>query len=401
MTETTVMTERTAQGRFFGDNIPLFRLAIINGLLSLLTLGIYRFWGKTKIRKYLWSSTEIDGDRFEYTGTGREKFLGFLVALVILAVYMAVVQLIFFGIGLRFVARPRTESELIGQLIFIYSTLFALMPIIAFARYRARRYAMARTRFRGIRFGMDNEAWGYTWRAVGLTILSIVSLGLLHPYQRFTLEKYMTDRGYYGDARMEQRGKWTALYGNMKHIFIAVGIIVVGLFARWSMGAGSLLGVAVLIGIFWVMVGLLIYMVQNVAYLTSNKVLAGGAGLSCTPKTSSVIGAYVLGGLGIGVIAAIIAYIGKSILQSALGGMQPGMAPPTSVLVIGAIAYMAFLILIGAMVLAFITMPIIAHFIDETKLVNPDGLATVKQRAADAGADADGFADALDLGGAF
>jgi uncharacterized membrane protein YjgN (DUF898 family) len=107
-------------GAVFGDNVPLFRLALINGLLSLITLGIYRFWGKTKIRKYLWSSAEIDGDRFEYIGTGREKFLGFLVALVVLAINMAVVQLILFGVGMRFVARPRSEAELIGQLIFIY-----------------------------------------------------------------------------------------------------------------------------------------------------------------------------------------------------------------------------------------------------------------------------------------
>jgi Bacterial protein of unknown function (DUF898) len=377
-------------------------LALINGALSFLTLGIYRFWGKTKIRKYLWSSAEIDGDRFEYTGTGREKFLGFLVALVVLAVYMAAVQLILFGIGLRFVARPRTYAEAIGQLIFIYSTLFALMPLIAFARYRARRYAMARTRFRGIRFGMDNEAWGYMWRAVGLTILSIVSLGLLHPYQRFTLEKYMTDRGYYGDARMEQHGKWTALYGNMKHIFIGVGVIIIGgVVFGWLMNVSSLVPLVVFIGYIWIMVGVLIYMVRNFAYLTSNKVLAGDVGLSCTPKTSSVIGAYLLGGLGIGVIAAIIAFIGKAVLTAALGDLHPGMTPPTSVVVIGAIAYVAFLILIGAMVLAFITMPVIAHFIDETKLVNPDGLAAIKQRAADAGADADGFADALDLGGAF
>jgi len=34
-------------------------------------------------------------------------------------------------------------------------------------------------------------------------------------------------------------------------------------------------------------------------------------------------------------------------------------------------------------------------------VLNADHLATIHQRAADAGADADGFADALDIGGAF
>ena len=47
-----------------------------------------------------------------------------------------------------------------------------------------------------------------------------------------------------------------------------------------------------------------------------------------------------------------------------------------------------------------ITRPIIAKLANSIRIENAAALATVRQRAFDAGADAGGFADALDVGGA-
>jgi len=78
------MTGNTLTGRYAGTSNALFKLALKTSALTLITLGVYRFWGKTRIRKYIWSSTHVGEDNFEYTGTGLEKFLGFLIAVVVL-----------------------------------------------------------------------------------------------------------------------------------------------------------------------------------------------------------------------------------------------------------------------------------------------------------------------------
>ncbi len=57
---------------FHGSAGTLFGIQLINLLLTIVTLGIYSFWGKTKVRGYLWSQTEFEGDRFAYHGTGKE-----------------------------------------------------------------------------------------------------------------------------------------------------------------------------------------------------------------------------------------------------------------------------------------------------------------------------------------
>lgn len=57
----------------------LIGLGAVNGILKLLSLGLYSFWGKTEVRKRLWSFTRLNGEPLEYTGTGKELFLGFLI----------------------------------------------------------------------------------------------------------------------------------------------------------------------------------------------------------------------------------------------------------------------------------------------------------------------------------
>ncbi len=70
--------------RFLGTNGLFWRLLIRGAVLLMFTLGIYRFWLATDIRRFLWSNTELAGDSFEYSGTARELLLGFLIALTIL-----------------------------------------------------------------------------------------------------------------------------------------------------------------------------------------------------------------------------------------------------------------------------------------------------------------------------
>src|SRR5947208_1212200 len=59
-------------------------LSLRNGLLNLVTLTLYRFWGKTQVRRRLWTTTYLNDEAFEYTGRGVELFVGFLLALLVL-----------------------------------------------------------------------------------------------------------------------------------------------------------------------------------------------------------------------------------------------------------------------------------------------------------------------------
>jgi len=94
--------EYTGQGR------PLFNLAFKTAFLTLITLGVYRFWARTRLRKYFWSAVAPGGHSFEYDGRGLEKFLGFLIAVVVLAFYLGIIQVLltFAGMSLFATVNP-------------------------------------------------------------------------------------------------------------------------------------------------------------------------------------------------------------------------------------------------------------------------------------------------------
>ena len=152
------------------------------------------FWLATDIRRHLWSNTMVDGDAPEYTGRGKELLIGFLFALaIIVPVYLA-----YFLVSLE-VSRLKAFASL-PLLAFFY--LFG-----QFAIYRARRYRLTRTVWRGVRFWMDGSAWAYALRAALWAALSVLTLGLTLPWREAALERYKMRHTDHGDLRGSFEGR--------------------------------------------------------------------------------------------------------------------------------------------------------------------------------------------------
>src|SRR5580765_4496356 len=74
-------SEATLRMAYRGTGGELFFIVIKNVFLTLITLGIYTPWARTAKRNFLWRQLEIGGQRLEYTGTGKELFIGYLKVL--------------------------------------------------------------------------------------------------------------------------------------------------------------------------------------------------------------------------------------------------------------------------------------------------------------------------------
>jgi len=178
-------------------------IALVNALLGLLTLGFYRFWGKTRMRRYLWSRITFDDDRFEYTGRGMELFLGFLVALAVLIPLAG----IFSALQVAATANPvlLMASGILQTVIFVY--------LVQFAIYRARRYRLTRSQWRGIRGGQTGSALAYAAGALAWLAATVVTLGLAYPVMRTRLQRYRTRNTWFGDRALTFEGRDWALFG--------------------------------------------------------------------------------------------------------------------------------------------------------------------------------------------
>ena len=180
---------------------PVVKIAMSNALRTVATLGVYRFWGKTRLRRYLWSRVSFLGDAVEYTGTGRELLLGFIAAIVVLGLLAGS----FFGIEMATgVGHPLYWT---AQGIYTVGFLF----LVYVAEYRARRYRLSRTEWRGIRFAQDGSSVRYALLALGWLALNLLTLGALYGIYRTRLQRYRTTHTSFGNLRFEFEGRASEL----------------------------------------------------------------------------------------------------------------------------------------------------------------------------------------------
>ncbi len=382
---------------FAGSQGPLFRLALRTGLLTVLTLGIYRFWMKTRLRRYYWSAVRPGGHPLEYVGDPTEKLLGFLIAVVALAFYIGIVNLI-----LMYLSFALFQGD-----VTAYALSFAgVIPIWFYAMYRARRYVLARTRWRGIRFGVEPGAWGYAARALLHWTITIVSLGLLWPRMTFMLEKYKIDRTFLGNQRLNQGGRWQMLYRPFLPAALCGAGILLGSLAFGTEAAD--IGLLLLLpSAFAILPALVHYNVQS-RRLLANTRTAGPLGLQAHPRTSRVLGIYaggyalILLALGALLFAVAIAFgVFFGLASATLPNL--GNLPEVPVWIpaaFGIATYFAFFLLWGVLGHVFVTLPLWRHYAETLTVTGTENLSALRQRPRDELEQAEGFAEALDLGAA-
>jgi uncharacterized membrane protein YjgN (DUF898 family) len=144
-------------------------LSLKNGLLNLITLTLYRFWGKTEVRRRLWATTYLNEEAFEYTGRGVELFVGFLLALLVL-----VLPYLFLIFGAQFLGP-------IVAALTVFPLYFIILFVLGVGRFTAFRYLATRTSWRGIRFHMRGQARGFGLAWMGYVLLSGITLGWFWP----------------------------------------------------------------------------------------------------------------------------------------------------------------------------------------------------------------------------
>ena len=167
-------------------------LSLKNGLLNVITLTLYRFWGKTEVRHRVWKGVRLNGEAFEYTGRGVELFIGFLLAAVVLGVpFLAVVFAVQFGYY--------------WMSLLLFPMYIALPWLWGFGVFTAFRYMASRTTWRGIRFRLKGSAVNYGWLFLGVGLLDVITLGWFRPAGERMLAERIWDEIRFGDRRIRFR----------------------------------------------------------------------------------------------------------------------------------------------------------------------------------------------------
>jgi uncharacterized membrane protein YjgN (DUF898 family) len=388
---------------FSGERREFRRLVTRGAFLELITVGFYRFWLATDIRRHLWSNTLIDGDAAEYTGRGRELLFGFLFALaIIMPVYLG-----YFLVGL--------EAERLKA--------FASIPLVAFfyvfgqfAIYRARRYRLTRTVWRGVRFWMSGSGWSYAARAALWLLLMPLTLGLILPWREAALERYKMRNCYYGDLQGSFEGSGWEFFKRGWWIWLLAIVTLLVLFltvplARWYpsllplakfvSGAGLLIPIVApfLYGVFKAMQWR--WWVSGVRF--------GEVRLESTLSPGALVGLYwkvigwflLISALFMGYLflcAATVAALGETTIAKLFTtpGYLLGSVP---MLVLGVIGYLAFVLTLNVVMRIYLLRDLWVRVVESTGVLGVEAADNVAGIGDLVNALGEGFADGLDVAG--
>jgi uncharacterized membrane protein YjgN (DUF898 family) len=347
--------------RFAGNWREYLPIALTNLLLTIVTLGIYRFWAKARERRYLWSRTEFIDDHLEWTGTGLEMFKGFVVVLLLVVPGLLFLQ---FGVQAMVIRGYALAAGLIGLGIYIWLLLLA-----GVARYRALRYRLTRTYWRGIRGGGDPGGWGYGWSYLWRTIVGSLALGLLIPWSMTRLWNERMQAMSFGDLRFEARADWRPIFPR----FLAFYLIPFLLF---------LAGVAVVI-----LSGL------NLGPFTIyNQSPAFGLVMTLV----IVLGTYLLTGLI--ALAYWSAYLRETISTTTLGNLQFEFEARTGDWIVLFVTNTLLVICTLGIGYPFVAYRNWAFYVRHMQAVGEIDVSLLGQSQTSADTDAEGLAAAFDIG---
>ena len=188
---------------FHGAGGDLFGIQMLNMLLTIVTMGFYFFWGKVKVRKYIFGHAEFEGDRFGYHGTGKELLFGFLKAFLVFFLPLILLDvlpdLMGAGRGMKGIA--------------VILTYLIFMVFIPMAMVGARRYRLSRTSWRGIRFSFRGKTWEFLKLFIWGSFLTTITLGLYNPIFETRRYGFMASHSHFGNQKFNFNGNGRELFG--------------------------------------------------------------------------------------------------------------------------------------------------------------------------------------------
>lgn len=174
----------------------LAALMLKNGLLTLLTLGIYSFWAKVRERQFRTSSYRIGNQLFAYHGTVKEAFRGFMI---VSGLFMILLILIVGSVMILGISQNAASN-------FSVTFVSFLMPYALFA---ALKYRLSRTRFANIAFSYRGTFSQYL-KEVGVPTAIGVLFGIFcAPLANVAAFNGQLNRCYYGDIPFKANAKAT------------------------------------------------------------------------------------------------------------------------------------------------------------------------------------------------
>jgi uncharacterized membrane protein YjgN (DUF898 family) len=208
------------QFKYHGQNGDFFIIYLKNMVLTFLSLGLYYPWAKVEILKYHYQNTQLEDSRFQFTGTGKEVFRGFIKVYALIVIIYAL---------LIYAASSQNETLVGISLLAFYVIILCMIPL---AIHGAMRYRSSRSVYSGIHFKYTGERMVFFKMFFKEFFFTIVSFGIYSAWMQVNIRKYIFENLHYGNVNFKFIGEGFDLFIlNLKGIFLTY--LTLGIYFFW------------------------------------------------------------------------------------------------------------------------------------------------------------------------
>ena len=208
--------EQVSQLKFDAKLLEFYKIWLLYIVKCILSLGIYCFWGATKIRAYLTNKFSLHGENFIYSGTPRELFFGFITMLIVIELpmiicYLAMIYIYRNDFGLGVFTETYMQSSLMGW--FVFAKFWSLMAGFIFTLMYPcllLKYRLSRISWKGVQLRLKACSWKYAGLMV-LSVLSFFSLNIFAPFTDIKRKSHILNNLYFGNNKFSIEAKSMAL----------------------------------------------------------------------------------------------------------------------------------------------------------------------------------------------
>lgn len=232
---------------------------ITNTLLVIVTFNVYIFWAKTNVRRYLWGTTLLAHEPFQYSGNGRELAKGFAAAVVgflLLFGYPALIVLnttdvdpealvipdiglvgsLIVGalvpVSLSFIGfivwlAPEIETSTPSATLSFIVLWLGIVFLMTLSRFLTYRYLFRHTRWHHSNGEISGSPFGYTFKML-LPELSVgLSLGWSGPWRLMRRFQLLLNSSIFVGLNLRFEGGSKKLYGPFAITWFSIIILCV------------------------------------------------------------------------------------------------------------------------------------------------------------------------------
>ncbi len=180
---------------FKGDALDLTALYLKLWVFSLLSLGVYSFWGRTELRQYIWSQSSLGGESFRYRGTAQG------LATTGVKTLLATVFAFFFLLWLH---RVDPLLSPFFETLFFVAGLFGLF----YLAWSETRYRLSKTQWHNLTFSFRGRFRSWFGLHLKGWLLLVLSLGLYGPVYWSQAWKFRIEHTAFGGQAFRYSGSW-------------------------------------------------------------------------------------------------------------------------------------------------------------------------------------------------